>query len=387
MPQEPGNQHRHALTTTQVSRAVDSYLRFVEDVWGRSFRVVATGWLDVMRIADVAALTPFNSERLFSRLLTTYANSLSGIGVGVSAGAELAAAKLRDDAQHVRTDYAPGTGRGVPREVGTMREVPGERPDMPKPFTFPSRVIDASQGWAAYVVPCDVAAAVLGPDRNFVAPFDLGGGRTLLVVSGSDYRVGDLGSYREIALALSVNPVVDQTGPPGTMFVGFVVSGEFTSETSRRFWGLEKVVRRDLAVSYGPRRVWFGLTDNQDALAVSFPRFGRLSSDSIPVPVYSRLTGAGAEPAIPLVSLLTRSGRGEGLQIGGSVSIRLGTANVGGCVCRGSTDCCLCQRLEQFGIKDRLPAANGWSEHISGTLDAPQPLRLSHSGTAPDGHA
>jgi hypothetical protein len=33
--------------------------------------------------------------------------------------------------------------------------------------------------------------------------------------------------------------------------------------------------------------------------------------------------------------------------------------------------------LEQSDVKDRLPIANGWTEHLSGTLDAPRALHLS----------
>ena len=387
MPQEPVDPSGRALTTGQLYRAVDSYLGFVQDVWGRSLRVAVNGWRDMMRIAEVAALAPTDPDRLFSSLMAEYGNYLSGLGTAIPVAAELAVARLREDASAVPAVSALGFAGGVPERVGAMRELAGGRPGASKPFALPARVIDASQGWAAYVVPCDAAAAALGPLGDFVAPFDLGGGRTLLVVSATDYRVCDLGSYREIGSAFSVTPTGDPTTPPGAVFVDFVVSGEFTSETARAIWGLEKIVRKDLDVSYGPGRARFGLADNRDALAISFPRFGNRHSDGVPMLLYSRLAGGDAQAATPLVSIVTRSGHGEGVQIGGSVSVQLGTANMGACVCQGRSEACLCQRLEQFGVKDRLPAANGWCEHMHVTLDAPQPLRLSRSGTAPGSHA
>ena len=76
--------------------------------------------------------------------------------------------------------------------------------------------------------------------------------------------------------------------------------------------------------------------------------------------------------------MLTLSGRGQRIQVGGSVSIRLGGGNGAHCICRGVPEDCLCRTLEEFEIKDRLPAANGWTEHLSGILDAPQAVRLSH---------
>jgi hypothetical protein len=76
--------------------------------------------------------------------------------------------------------------------------------------------------------------------------------------------------------------------------------------------------------------------------------------------------------------MLTLSGRGQGIQVGGSVSIRLGSADCAHCVCRGLAEDCLCRTLEEFEVKDRLPAANGWTEHLSGILGAPQAVHLSY---------
>src|SRR5262249_15407066 len=135
----------------------------------------------------------------------------------------------------------------------------------------------------------------------------------------------------------------------------------------------------DLAVVYRPHRAAFGLgSDHPQSLSIGFPRFGQQRSERIPVSIYSRRDAGEGSRATPLRSVLTMSGRGQGIQIGGSVSIRLGGGDRAQCVCRGSLGDCLCRTLEEFEVKDRLPTANGWIEHLTGTLDAPQALHLSH---------
>lgn len=369
MPQRSAPPFARSLATRTMYALADNYARFAEDVWTRYWRAGATGFRQALRIVEHASVQPFDAEGLFAEMLGQYADYLSAMTIGGPAAAELAAARLRETARPAPHELEPFV-RGAPPGTRTrLRELPGPA-GSETPFALPARVIEGSQGWAVYLVSAETAASVLGENARFAAPFDAGGRRTLLVVSGSDFRVGDLGSYREIALALAVVPRADPHAAPGTMFVGFVVSGEFTRDASRAIWGLEKVVDPDLAVSYAPDIVRFGL-DRPDSLAATFPRFGTRRSDHIPLLVYSRL----AEPdPVPVVSLMTRGGRGEGVQIGGSVVLRLGLGNPSGCACRGSAEQCLCRTFARFGVAGRLPAANGWTEHLSGTFDAPRRL-------------
>jgi hypothetical protein len=246
-------------------------------------------------------------------------------------------------------------------------------------LALPVRFIDASQGWAVYVVPCERAAQLLGGSADFLIPFDLGGGRTLLAVLGTDYRASDLGRCQEIALALTVTRRNAPMDVPGAMFLGIGVSGEFACDTGRAIWGLRKVFNKDLAVAYRPHRAAFGLgSDHPESLSIGFPRFGQRRFEGIPVSIYSRQDGGERRSATPLRSVLTLSGRGQGIQVGGSVSIRLGGGDRAHCVCRGLPEDCLCRTLEEFEVTDRLPAANGWTEHLSGILEAPQAIHLSH---------
>ena len=123
----------------------------------------------------------------------------------------------------------------------------------------------------------------------------------------------------------------------------------------------------------------FGLgSDHPESLSIGFPRFGHRRSEGIPVSIYSQREGGAGHAATPLRSVLTMSGRGQGLQVGGSVSMRLGGGDRAHCVCRGLPEDCLCRTLEEFEVQDRLPAANGWTEHLTGILDAPQAVHLSH---------
>jgi hypothetical protein len=198
-----------------------------------------------------------------------------------------------------------------------------------------------------------------------------------MAVLGIDYRVSDLGPCQEIALALAARARNDPFGVPGAIFVGIGVNGEFSQSAGRAIWGLNKVFNSDLSVAYHSGRAVFGIGSRLEALSVVFPRFGKRRSDRIPIAIYSRRHGDIGGDGLPVRSLMTLSGRGQGFQVGGSVSIRLGTGNPTGCVCRGKPYDCLCRTIEEFGFKDRLPAANGWTEHLSGTFDAPEPVRLS----------
>jgi hypothetical protein len=361
-------------------RLADSYLRFGEELWGRSWTIASESLRRAAREVGRSAVRPRSAQELFRNMLDEYANYISGIVMLLPLAAESAAAKA-----HI-TLRAPTPGEDVaargaaPRTVGVMRELPGSGTVAgPTPFVTPARITDASQGWAVYVVPCDVANEVLGSNTDFVAPFDLGSGRTLLAVLGVEYRVSDFGQYREIALALAVTARNDPAGLSGVMFVGIAVSSEFSRDVARAVWGLRKILSKDLSATYHPDRVNFGLSSTHpQALSITFPRFGRRHFDGIPILIYSRHDSDDQHGAAPMRSLLSLSGRGEGVQIGGSVSIRLGSADRAGCICRGSLTDCLCRTLEAFDVKDRLPAANGWTEHLSGIFNEPQLLHLSH---------
>ena len=227
-----------------------------------------------------------------------------------------------------------------------------------------------------YVVPSGIAAEMLGESKDMLMPFELGGGRALVVVMGIDYRACDLGRYQEIALALIVTTKNDPAGIPGAIFVGIGVNGEFSRDAGKAVWGLEKVLREDLSVTYRADSVGFGLSSGHpETFWVSFPRFGTRRLHDIPMLIHSRRGHDDGHLAEPLQSLMSLSGHGSGTQVGGSVLIRLGSVDRGTCICRGSIEDCLCNRLRRLDVTGRLPIANGWTEHLSGIFEAPRALR------------
>jgi hypothetical protein len=358
--------------TRYASRLVDGYVRFGEELWGRSWNIAAASWRRAVREVEGSAVAPRPPQQLLRNLFDEYANYLSGMAMALPLAVESAAERI--DGRRRMPGDEDGEGDGAaPRTAGRMIDWPGSGAGA---LALPVRFLDASQGWAVYVVLCERAARMLGSSADFLIPFDLGGGRTLLAVLGTDYRVSDLGRCREIALALAVTLRHAPMDVPGAMFLGIGVSGEFACDTGRAIWGLRKVFNKDLVVSYRPDRAVFGLgSDQLESLSIGFPRFGQRRSQGIPVSLYS--SGQG-DSAAPLRTILTLSGRGQGIQVGGSVSIRLGGGDRAHCVCRGLPEDCLCRTLEEFEVKDRLPAANGWTEHLSGILEGPQAVRLSH---------
>jgi hypothetical protein len=87
----------------------------------------------------------------------------------------------------------------------------------------------------------------------------------------------------------------------------------------------------------------------------------------------------------PIRSIMDRSGIQEGVQIGGSVGVRLGRKPTddgrdGRCLCSDSKAPCLCDALRLLEIDKTLPAANGWTERMTGNVGAPGSLHIQPFG-------
>jgi hypothetical protein len=117
---------------------------------------------------------------------------------------------------------------------------------------LPVEVRDATAAVAYYVVPAKAAQSLVAPTGLLVArtlP-----GRTLLTVGAIEYKDGDLGQYREIAITFFVYepgarslPLVGATlgllrGALGAYIHHLPVDGEFTCEAGRAIWGFPKFV-------------------------------------------------------------------------------------------------------------------------------------------------
>ena len=374
MRQGPQNL-RTSILARQYNRLLEGYLRFGEELWGRSWTIASGSLRRAVEQAERRLVGSQGSEPLFRALLDEYANFMLDMVTVLPLAAEAASSRM-------------SFVRPMPRESGIESEAPVSsasgatqevvvqgRDGASRPLALPVRFIDASQGWAVYAVPSGIATEMLGESKDMLMPFELGGGRALVVVMGIDYRACDLGRYQEIALALIVTTRDDPAGIPGAIFVGIGVNGEFSRDAGKAVWGLEKVLRDDLSVTYRADSVGFGLrSGHPETLWVSFPRFGTRRFHEIPILIHSRRPHDG-HPAEPLQSLMSLSGHGSGAQVGGSVSIRLGSVDHAACICRGSIEDCLCNRLRRLDVIGRLPTANGWTEHLSGIFEAPRALR------------
>lgn len=251
-----------------ASRLVDGYVRFGEELWGRSWNVAAESLRRAVGEVEGSAVGPRGPQQLLGNLLAEYANYVSDMAMVLPLAVETAAERIGGRRRRMPGEE-DGAGDGTaPRTLGRMIDWPGSGAGA---LALPVRCLDASQGWAVYVVLCERATALLGSSADFLIPFDLGGRRTLLAVLGTDYRASDLGRYQEIALALAVTPRHAPMGVPGAMFLGIGVSGEFARDAARAIWGLRKVFNKDLSVAYRADRVDFGLGSDPQIVVDRLP--------------------------------------------------------------------------------------------------------------------
>jgi hypothetical protein len=283
-----------------------------------------------------------------------------------------------------------------PEELGTLIQV-GDKEDTP--FIVPARVLDASQGWAAWFVPTEKVVALIkgGIDSGRIdaaisddfEPLDCGEGRSMVVLLGIDYRVSDFGRYQELALAVCITPK-EAAAEPGALFARLLVSDRFSVEPTKRIWGFHKDFFKDLQVHYGKSYAQFYTGHRAEGdFFLTVPRFGSGRSFEIPLVIYS-VRGADSDSAIAgsVRTIMKRSGGREGVQVGGTVELQLGRrpppdANgnaKGHCFCSKPGIPCLCDQLRDLGIDQTLPAANGWTERMTGAFGAPAPLGLHPFG-------
>jgi hypothetical protein len=293
-----------------------------------------------------------------------YVNCLSELAAIAPSLAEKAAMGLTQRSYAHLQPFIGDEDAG-PEPDGEIFEVDG------KPFAMPARVLDASQGWAMYFVPTEAANRSLGAASEVLSALDAGGGRTPLTIIGVDYRNSDFGCYPEFVVALTVTANGDPARQLFSYYLAIVVTQEFTKEAARVVWGLEKIVSPKLTVRYAADKVLFGLSDKKGkALSIRFPRFGDGRSTDLPTFSISQ-RGAGTK-RLTYWAMTTKSGSGEGTQIGGSVVLELGVAEDGGCLCTDGKSACLCETLRSFDIADRLPAANGWTERQTAVFGPPR---------------
>jgi hypothetical protein len=359
---------RRPSRSDDLLRVGEVALRFGAEACGQWWTIAGRSLArEVDRLAR-GAMVSMPLEALLRDMAGAYVNCLGELAAIGPSVAEKAAMELtRRPAAHLEP-YIGDEDVG-PQPDGEIFEVDG------KPFAMPARVLDASQGWAMYFVSTAAANHSLGAARDILSAFDAGGGRTPLMIVGVDYRNSDFGVYPEFVVALTVTVKGDPARQLFTHYLAIVVTQEFTKEAARIAWGLEKIVCPELAVRYAADNVLFGIPNTKGrALSIRFPRFGDARSSDLPTFSVSQ-RGAGPERRT-YWAMTTKSGSGEGTQIGGSVELELGDPEDGSCLCAGGRSVCLCEMLRSFDIADRLPAANGWTERQTATFGPPRLLHI-----------
>ena len=361
----PGS--RRPSRSHDLLRVGEVALRFGAEAYGQWWTIASRSWgYEVDRLVR-GAMTSVPPEALLRGVVSGYVNCLGELAAIAPSVAEKAAMELTRRSDAGLEPYIGDEHTG-PEPDGEIFEVDG------KPFAMPARVLDASQGWAMFFVDIKAANDALGEDvREILSAFDAGGGRTPLMIVGVDYRNSDFGVYPEFVVALTVTVKGDPAKQLFAYYLAIVVTQEFTKEAARIAWGLEKIVCPKLAVRYAADNVLFGVPNAKGkALSIRFPRFGDARSSDLPTFSISR---RGADPERRTYwAMTTKSGSGEGTQIGGSVRLELGRSGDGLCLCADGKSVCVCEMLRGFDIADRLPAANGWTERQTAVYGPPRLL-------------
>ena len=352
---------RPRVTARDMLRLVDAYVRAGEAMVARPVALTADAIRRGTMKLESGLFGPASPQAVLGALAGEYVNLLAGLAGTLPAAMEGIAETLSAPPPEVLTNYdIPFAGPG-PAEAGAMLAL---GPDGATPFPLPARIIDASQGYAAWYVGLGEAAALLPKGvADAFTPLDCGDGRGMVLLMASDVRVSDFGQYHEIALAVSVTPN-EAAAEPGAFYVISFVSEIFPIEPARRIWGVEKTHSPELSTHYRRESASW----HAGGFALTLPRFGVLRSDAIPLPAYAlRAPDSADDLEGPVRITLTRSGEGEGTQIGGSVALTLGRKDEG-CLCTAPGAPCLCAALSGLGLDKVLPAANGWTERMSGIL-------------------
>ena len=257
---------------------------------------------------------------------------------------------------------------------------------------LPAHVRDASQGLALYSIPLGEAQAVLDAQHAPFRAFAASPERTLLAIFVVDYRDSDFGQYFELGAALGVTPADDPGAALGMFILALPVSQPFSRDAGRQIWGYSKVLAPGLTISREGSSVRCTVVpDDPSTFALTLPRVGYRRSSDVPILPRGGLhrlpTGTSSELAVLGYTLkdgrsqrvvFTRTGEGEQFQVGGEAALRLGDGDDNNCPCgladRSVGAICLCLLLRRLNLREKKPVACGWTERMSATISAPQPL-------------
>ncbi|OYV41591.1 MAG: hypothetical protein B7Z80_01105 [Rhodospirillales bacterium 20-64-7] len=367
----PPFMRRPQVTSLALLRLANAYVVAGEELIGRPWRLSAGAVRRGLATLQGGLLGTASAETVLASLGEEAFNLLFNLAIAVPDSISNIAAGLDASGPDPMSGYDLPISGADPVEHGMLLELGPER----APFVLPARILDASQGFAAWYIDCAQAAALLEPAMAAAfEPVDCGGGRTMALLLGTDSRVGDLGRHHAVQLALSLSPH-GGVSDPGAFYFRTVVSGAYSIEPSRRAWGLQQDKFKDLNLVYRADSARF-FTGHGGAgnFSIRFPRFGKLRSEDVALPVYALRAPDEVDMLDgPVRLILNRSGAGEGVQVGGSVALTLGDKASATCFCSAGIGC-LCETLSALGLDRVQPAANGWTERMRGTLAAATPV-------------
>jgi hypothetical protein len=362
---------RPQVTSQALLRLSNAYILAGEELIGRPWRLSAGALRRGLATLQCGLLGTASAETVLASLGEEAFNLLFNLAIAAPDSISNIAAGLDGSGPDPLSGYDIPISGTDPVEHGMLLEVGPTH----APFVVPARILDASQGFAAWYIDCAQAAGLLEPAMAAAfEPVDCGGGRTMVLLLGIDFRVSDFGRYHEIQLALSLSPR-GGVSDPGAFYARIVVSGTYSIEPGRRAWGLQKDLFEDLNLVYRADSARF-FTGHGDAgnFSIRFPRFGRMRSEDVALPIYALRAPDEADTLEgPVRLVLNRSGSGEGVQVGGSVALSLGSKEAGSCFCSAPGVACLCETLAVLGLDRAAPAANGWTERMSGTMAPAKP--------------
>jgi hypothetical protein len=347
MPNLPPNAFVNA-----AFRCGAGYLGFLADGWKR-LRSIGSRYAEEAVVTVARAVV---EPDLREQLLPEFLNGLSRYAVEM---AMIPASALETAATSLdrREFHQPGSPHAIHMVQG-------------KPVMLPVRFADASQGWAMYAVDAVKAQQALGAYGQTYKVLEVAG-QAFITVYGVDFRATDLGPYREVGVEVWVRPKANPFTFPGTLVVKMAVDEMFSVEAANTVWNFGKLMASDMAPIYSPDSVTFTMNRHDpNSLAVTLPCFGRSRTTDVPIRYYSvSHTGGTAWSCV-----FNRSGEGQGIQYGGNVKLCLGDGTGDHCFCAlkngGGREACLCRRLSDMGLP-KTPICNGWTQHMTGQVEAP----------------
>ncbi|MEO8038577.1 MAG: hypothetical protein ABI794_07385 [Betaproteobacteria bacterium] len=232
---------------------------------------------------------------------------------------------------------------------------------------LPIRVLDAAHGMVAWSVDRRTVQETLNLySGNVLKAWDMGGGKTPVVLFATEQREGDLGPYLELGLACIVAPRQDPLAVGMIVLDDILVTPGLGQRASNAIWGARKIAA-DLHFRRDERSATARVRDatGQLQIELTVPRGGDGTSVDVPLFLYTR------KGEMLHRTVIRRSGSGESLRAGGR-GVALTITEAGNSTRLGDN-------LRRLGIVDMgsgtlslTPLFSAWSEYVTAQLPAPE---------------